>query len=469
MTDAASLARRIDALGLEQLRVGWCDWHGSLRGKTRVVAGDSRACADAVASGIGMVGTMLLKDTSDRTVSKVFEPGAMAAGLAPLAGAANVVLHAEADSLVALPWAPGTGWLRAMASFDDGTPVPLCTRRVLVAAVDALAAQGLQLRCGLEVEFHVHRIENDALAAAQAGWPGVPPAVRHTHAGYRLLGEEHADAADEVLAIVRRTALALALPLRSLEIEFGPSQFEAVFAPLPALAAADALVLFRSAARQALRRAGYLASFVCRPPLPASVASGWHLHQSLADDEGASVMPGQGRGGLSARAEAWLAGLLAHAGALAAVSAPSLDGGTRLAGSLMAPRAAVWARENRGAMLRVVGHGAATRIENRIGEPMANPYLVMAAQVHAGLDGIAGGLQAPPATDAPYADVPPPLRLPATLAAALDALDADAALRRGLGATLVDTYLAIKRHEVARWAAAEDREQWCAREYFGRF
>ena len=466
-----ALADRIGALGLEQVRVGWCDLHGAVRGKTLAVGSDAQAVVDALAAGIGMVGTLLLKDTSDRTALQVFEPQLLAAqpALSRLAGAANVLLRADPASLLALPWAPGTGWLRADAVFDDGSPMPLDSRHALVRALAALHEAGFEFICGLEIEFHVHRIEQDALAAAQIGWPGEAPSVRHVHAGYGLLSEEHADASDAVLQIVRHTALGLGLPLRSLEIELGPSQFEAVFAPLPALAAADAFVQFKSGVRQALRRAGYLASFLCRPPLPHSVASGWHLHQSLTDRHAKPVMAGDGPGGLSGVGASWLAGLLAHAGSLAAVSAPSLDGASRLTGSLMAPRAAVWARENRGAMLRVVGHGAATRIENRIGEPMANPYLVVAANIHAGLDGVQRRLQPPAPTDAPYADVPAHLRLPATLAAALDALADDAVLTSGLGDALSFVYLAIKRQEIARCDAAVDRTDWCQREYFGRF
>lgn len=467
----AALAQRVGALGLEQVRVGWCDLHGVLRGKTLVVGGDAAAMTAMLEEGIGMVGTMLLKDTAERTVVNIFEPAALAAmpGLAQFAGAANVVLRADPISLVALPWAPGTGWLRASAVWGDGTPLGIDSREALRTALAALADAGHGLVCGLEIEFHVHRLVSDALDVASLGWPGAAPTVRHTHAGCRLLSEEHADANDGLLAIVRHTALGLGLPLRSLEIELGPSQFEAVFAPMDALAAADALVAFRSGVRQALRRAGFLASFVCRPPLPHSVASGWHLHQSLVDLGGRNVMAGDGAGGLSAVGGSWLAGLLAHAGALAAVSAPSLDGTSRFAGSPMAPQAAVWARDNRGAMLRVVGGGAATRIENRLGEPMANPYLVMAAQVWAGLDGVHSRLLPPAAAETPYAQTPTARRLPATLAAALVALDADSVMQRGFGPPLAQLYSAIKRHEIARFEAAEDRAEWSRREYFGRY
>jgi glutamine synthetase len=103
------------------------------------------------------------------------------------------------------------------------------------------------------------------------------------HPGYHLLSEQWADMAEEPLRIVQRTAQALGLPLLSLEVELGPSQVEAVFEATDALAAADNMVLFRSAVKQALRRAGYHATFMCRPPFPNIMSSGWHLHQSLVD------------------------------------------------------------------------------------------------------------------------------------------------------------------------------------------
>ena len=132
----------------------------------------------------------------------------------------------------------------------------------------------------------IYRIVAALLATDSAAWPAEPPALQLVHPGYHLLADAHLDLAEAPLAIVQRTAQGLGLPLRSLEIELGPSQFEAVFAPTDALTAADQMVLFRNGVRQALRRAGYHASFVCRPPLPQAVASGWHLHQSLVDVQG---------------------------------------------------------------------------------------------------------------------------------------------------------------------------------------
>ncbi len=469
-----TLAERLDAEGVEQVRIAWADLHGSWRGKTLVRPGP--ALDAALRDGIGMVSTVLLKDTSDRTAFNVFEPGALAA-LPGFGSANNLVLRPDPASLQILPWAPRTAWLRAEAWWDDGSPVHVDPRRVLQQALAELAREGYGLQCGLEVEFHIHRIEDEGLAPEGIAWPSEPPRLRHSHPGYRLLADEHADLLAEPFAIVRRTALALGLPLRSLEIELGPSQVEAVFAPTDALTAADQMILFRNAMRQALRRAGWLASFVCVPPLQGSVASGWHLHQSLVDGQGRNAMvrdaaagdAGDARRVLSDAGTHWLAGLLAHAPGLAAICATSIPAYARFRGSVMAPQAAVWGRDNRGAMLRVIGHpgDAATRIENRIGEPMANPYLTMAAQVHAGLHGLRRGLLPPPAADTPYAPGHP--ALPQSLADALDALTADTVLQQGLGAPMVALYRAIKRQELARHAQAEDKPLWERREYLGRY
>lgn len=486
---AAERAATIDAVlarvreaGLTQVRIAWGDVHGTFRGKTLVLDAEAKALRSAFEDGIGLVSTILLKDTSDKTAFKVFDPSAPAA-LPGLRGANNLLLLPDPASFVVLPWAERTGWLRAETFFADGTEVRIDPRRVLQQALAALARQGYGFVCGLEVEFHIYRMTNDALAAEAAAWPAEPPAVRLLHPGYNLLAENWADMAHEALAIVRESALGLGLPLRSLEIELGPSQFEAVFGAVDALVAADQMLLFRNGMRQALRRAGYHASFVCRPPLPNAIASGWHLHQSLVHLEGreagrnafqreialSGAGQGQAQAVLSETGAMWLAGLLEHARGMAALCAPTLPAYSRYQGSVMAPQSALWGRDNRGAMLRVLGEAGdpATRIENRLGEPMANPYLYMAAQVFAGLDGLARGLVPPSATETPYAEAP--VMLPTSLAEALDALGANGVMQQGLGAPLARVIETVKRQELARHAAAEDREDWLRREYFGRY
>jgi glutamine synthetase len=475
---AAALLQRVRESGIQQLRVAWCDLHGQLRSKTLVCDGEGDAVAEALRAGVGMVSTVLLKDSSDRTAFKVFEPGALQVhtGLRGFGPANNVLLLLDPTSFVALPWAPATGWLRAEPFWADGTAVAACPRRVLQRALARLHEAGFGLHIGLEVEFHIYRIVDDTLAPAEAAWPAEPPLLQLVHPGYHLLADAHADLAAAPLAIVQRTALGLGLPLRSLEIELGPSQFEAVFAPTDALTAADQMVLFRNGVRQALRRAGYYASFVCRPPLPHAVASGWHLHQSLVDKQGRPAMVRAAPAGhaldarqvLSDAGAQWLGGLLTHAPGMAALCSPSMPAYSRFQGSVMAPQALVWGRDNRGALLRVLGQpgDAGTRIENRIAEPAANPYLALAAQVIAGLDGLQRGLDPGPATEDPYAAGA--LGLPGSLGLALQALRQDAVLQEGLGDTMATIFQVVKQQELSRHAQAQDPAVWERREYFSR-
>jgi glutamine synthetase len=365
--------------------------------------------------------------------------------------------------------------------FQDARPVPLDTRAVLQTALAKLARSGYGMVCGLEVEFHIYRIQDTQaqLDPELAAWPGEPPGVSMVHPGYNLLGENWADLSEEPLRIVQHTAQGLGLPLASLEIELGPSQFEAVFDATDALTAADSMVIFRNGVKQALRRAGYHATFMCRPPFPNIMSSGWHLHQSLVDiADGRNVFrrdsPRKGSSRADAQAtlselgEHYMAGLLEHACGMAAFCTPTANGYGRFRPNALAPQSVLWGRDNRGAMLRVIGECGddATRIENRIGEPAANPYLYMASQIHAGLDGVERKSTAPPATSAPYGHES--ARLPTSLTEAIDALHANQPLSSCFGAEFINYFARVKRAEASRFEAAEDKQEFQRREYFSR-
>lgn len=478
-------ARCMRASGVDLVRLVWCDAHGMLRGKSLTLD----AALHAMLAGVGMVGTLMLKDTSDRTVVKVFDVSSMAQ-LPQFAGAPNLMLLPDPGSFRVLPWAPGTGWMQCQPWYHHGTPVTLDSRYQLQSALKQLAGHGLGLLCGLEVEFHIYRIKDadfgPDLDAAQAAWPGMPPEVSLIHPGYNMLSDAYLDMSDEPLRIVQRTAQGLDLPLTSLEVELGPSQVEAVFGATDALTAADNMVRFRNGVRQALRRAGYHATFMCRPPFDHIMSSGWHLHQSVVslsdgrnrftrEHAAAGAKANDARSTLSDTGAAWLAGLLAHAQAMAALCTTTVNGYARLAPNALAPHAAVWGQDNRGAMLRVIGGvgDPATRIENRLGEPAANPYLYMAAQIWAGLDGLARHLEPPKATESPYATdegVDPSITaLPHTLDHALEALAVDEVMVQGLGADWVTMYTLIKQSECKRHAEAADARDFERREYFSRF
>ncbi|WP_395686823.1 hypothetical protein [Caenimonas koreensis] len=239
------------------------------------------------------------------------------------------------------------------------------------------------------------------------------------------------------------------------------------------------MVLFRNGVKQALRRAGYHATFMCRPPFPNIMSSGWHLHQSLVDAKtGVNAFmrdaPSQGAGrddaahSLTTVGEQYLAGLLQHARAAAVFSTPTANGYGRYRPNALAPQSVLWGRDNRGAMLRVIGEcgDAATRIENRVGEPAANPYLYLASQIFSGLDGIQRQLKAPPATQAPYAATND--KLPTSLAEALDALRSDDAMARAFGERFIRYFTHIKQAEATRLDEAKDKDDFQRREYFSR-
>jgi glutamine synthetase len=170
---------------------------------------------------------------------------------------------------------------------------------------------------------------------------------------------------------------------------------------------------------------------------------------------------------LSAFGRFYLAGLLQHARASTLFSTPTINGYKRYRSYSLAPERAIWGRDNRGVMVRVLGgpNDPATRLENRIGEPAANPYLYMASQILSGLDGVDRKLDPGPSADTPYetkADL-----LPKTLVEAMSALKEDNFFREAMGAAFIDYYVHIKNAEIERFQA--EVSDWEHREYFEMF
>ena len=411
---------------------------------------------------------MFAKDTSHRTVFPVFTSGG-GFGMPEIEGAADVLMVPDPTSFRVLPWAPASGWLLCDVHFADGRPVPFATRHLYKTVLAKLEKRGYDFVAGLEVEFHIFKLEDAKMSPADAGQPGQPPDVSLLSHGYQYLTEQRYDQMEPVLEIIRRDIVALGLPLRSIEVEFGPSQCEFTFKPAVGLAPADTMILFRSAVKQIARRHGFHATFMCRPKLPNVFASGWHLHQSIVSRSSGenAFMAKDGGEALSPFGRHYLGGLLQHARPAAVFTTPTLNGYKRYRAYSLAPDRAIWGRDNRGVMVRVLGgaNDPATRLENRIGEPAANPYLYMASQILAGLDGVDRGLDPGPSADTPYETKA--ALLPKTLREAVDALKNDAFFRQALGAEFVDYYVHIKNAEIERFQA--EVSEWEQREYFEMF
>jgi glutamine synthetase len=466
---AREIEKQLDTLDL--VRFVFADQHGVLRGKTIVAS----QAAKLMRNGVSMTTTLLAKDTSHRTVFPVFTPGGGFA-MPEMQGAADFLMIADPATFRVLPWATNTGWVQCDLHFQNGKPVPFSTRQVCRDELSKLRGKGFEFLAGLEIEFHLYKIENPRLAPEDATWPGEPVEVSYLHQGFQLLTEARSDQIEPVLEPFWRAAVALGLPFQSLEVELGPSQCEFTFRPELGLAAADMMVLFRSAMKQIARRHGLHCTFMCRPGLPNAFSSGWHLHQSLIDGKtGANAfVSNDAQELLSPLGRAWLAGLLANAKAAAAFTTPTINGYKRYRAYALAPDRVVWGQDNRGVMVRVIGRpgDTATHLENRIGEPAANPYLYIASQIATGLDGVARNLTPPPSADTPYetdAEM-----MPKNLGEALDALRSNTCFRAEFGDFFVDYYLRIRDAEVARFKTDQPTDSaevtpWEQKEYFDLF
>jgi glutamine synthetase len=459
---AEAVDREIEERGIEVVRFSFADQHGVLRGKTLVAAEASRA----MRNGVTATTTLLAKDTSHRSVFPVFTAGG-GFGMPEMEGGADFLLVADPTTFRVLPWVRNTAWVLCDIYFPSGKPVPFSTRQLYRDALAKLAEAGFDFMAGLEVEFHIYKLDNPRLDPNDATWPGEAPQVSYISQGFQLLTEARFDQVDPILDILRRDLDALGLPLRSMEIELGPSQVEFTFRPEVGLQPADTMMLFRNAVKQIARRNGLHASFMCRPRLPNAFSSGWHLHQSLIDRDTKSNAFASDGELLSPLGRYFLAGLLTHARAAAVFTTPTLNGYKRYRPYALAPDRATWSRDNRGVMVRVMGQpgDAATHIENRVGEPAANPYLYMASQIYAGLDGVARKLDPGPSADTPYEAKAE--ALPTSLGEALDALRDNACFRAGFGDGFVDYYLRIKQAEIVRFQS--EVTEWEQKEYFDLF
>ena len=186
--------------------------------------------------------------------------------------------------------------------------------------------------------------------------------------------------------------------------------------------------------------------------------SGFHLHVSLCDGEGANACADpEDEAGLAAVSRHFIAGVLEHAPAMMAFFNPTVNSYRRLNTEALVPTRVCWGHDNRFVLVRVPQErGGATRIEVRLGDGTANPYLAYTAALAAGLDGIRRELEPPEPLEGLIYEMPEEqqgAQLPTSLGDALDALDADKVIGEAMGAELVETFKTIKGAELERFRA----------------
>ncbi len=478
---AQELKRRIEKENLHLIRLAWTDSHGTARAK----AVTPPTLLEALEGGYNInVATTTLDSANARTFSSFTRGGGM--GLDEMTGSPNIRIVPDPGTFRTLPWATGVGWVLCDEYFESGAPYWFSPRQLLRAQMRRLAEKGMGYVVGLELEWYLLEAAEEHLGEEHQSIPGIrgrPLMTRPPEPGYSYHSESNMDLMQPVLSALAEAYEGLGLGLRSMENEWGPGQVECTFAPKNGLAAADDVLLFRTATKQICRRMGYVATFMCRPALKGYYSSGWHLHQSLVDSASGEnvLMPTHGDAVLSPMGMNYLGGLVKHAVECTAFSTPTVNGYRRFQPNSLAPDRVCWAFDHRGVMLRVLGGEGdpASRIENRVGEPAANPYLYMASQVAAGLDGIDNALDPGPSDDEPYtADR---TMLPKDLGQALDALESEPLFRAQFGDVFMDYYLKLKRNELGRYLTfleeqgitqadtGDETTSWEQNEYFDFF
>ena len=459
-----SVLAKIEEAGIEVVRVSFVDTHGLTRSRPI----EARHFAQAARNGVPFTTALFAMDSANNIFQNVFaKDGGF--GRETMGGAGDMLGVPDLDTFRILPWAHKSASVLSDLYLSDGEPCPFDPRLAMRKAIAALGQKGLSYVGGVEVECHIFRLVDGRLDLADCTQPSRPPEVAAIRHGYQHLSEAVVDELEPVITPIREALIGLGLPLRTVEAEWGPGQLEITLDPLSDLAAADAMISLRTAVKQIARRMGLHATFMTKPGLPNVFSSGWHLHQSLASlDSGQNAFTAADTL-LSPTGLHFVGGVLRHVRAGTAFSNPTINGYKRLNANPLAPKRAVWSHDNKAAMCRLIGGPGdnATHIENRSGEPAANPYLFMATQIFAGLDGMANAIDpGGPLNDDPYGQAGMEL-LPASLMDSVDALDKSTMFRSVLGDDFVNHYLAMKRHEIGRFLSHVT--DWEHREYFEAF
>lgn len=356
--------------------------------------------------------------------------------------------------LVPLAAQPGWAWAPGDRYRQDGEPHERCNRLLLQRLVEGAAADGLEIKAAIEIEWVVSAGDGDDFVSAAVG-----PAYGMS----RLVGVS--DYARDLIEALS----AEGVKVEQFHPEYALGQLELSVAAESPVDAADTSVLVRSTIRAVSRRYNYRTSF--SPKVEAEgVGNGGHVHLSVWRDQQNQMAGGKGPCGLTPAGEAFAAGLLMRLPALLALGAPSAASYLRLVPSHWAGVYGCWGLENREAALRMItgSEGSsdwAANLEVKCVDLTANPYLLLSGLLVAGFEGIAAQAQLPEPVDVdPAALTPEELgrrgiqRLPTSLRESTDALAADSVLRAALGSALVDSVLAVRESEIELFAEASTEE-----------
>jgi glutamine synthetase len=359
------------------------------------------------------------------------------------AGLPDVCVRPDLSTLATLPWEPGVATCLGEVT-DPATsgPAPESPRDLLRTVLARCCEQGLRPVVGPELEYFLL----EPAPGTATGWRRAPETTGAVYtAGLRADPDNH-------LLRTLRHLRDLGLGVVTGNHEFDGGQYEINLTHSEALDAADRAFRFKAAVKELARGEGNLATFMAKPFGDAG-GSGFHLHLSCGDAEGRNAFDDPaGAYGLSATARHALAGILAHAPSLAALANPTVNSYKRFGPDTLAPWLIDWGLDNRSAMVRIPPErGSGARLELRLGDASANPYLLIAGTIAAALLGVQAGEEPPAPLEGYGYDTARSALLPTSLSAALDALEADTALTDVLGKDFTTSFLTYKRDEVERF------------------
>ena len=426
---------------VDVVRLAYSDLIGAERGRDLLVRHFARTAADGVAFCRSIYGTSPMGDVVDIE-------GGLSAGLPDLLAVPDL------GTIRPVPWEPGVVHVLADLYNPDGSPSQESPRNVLRRVIDRFATLDMRPMVGPELEFYV--LEESP--AAPNGWKRYGEGTGNVYtAGYK------GDPENTLLASLRKLE-AYGLDVVAANHEFASGQFEINLWHSEALDAADRAFRFKNAIQELARMQGRMATFMAKP-FNDEGGSGFHLHFSVGAADGAALFDDpHGEDGLSQVARSAIAGLLAHAPAIAALLNPTINSYKRFGPDTLAPWLIDWGLDNRSAMVRIPPErGRAARLELRLGDSSANPYLAIGALLAAAYLGIRDKLDPPAKLEGYGYDVAKAAKLPGDLPAAIAALEADTELAEILGPQFIATFLAYKRNELERFG--QWVTDWEFREY----
>jgi glutamine synthetase len=422
-----AVCERLHAEGVDVVRVSYPDMIGVDRGRDVLLDVLPSAMEHGLAFCRAVYHTSPMGDV-------VPAPGGLEAGLP------DIHVFPDLSSLTALPWEPHAAWCIGEAFTPDGEPAPEAPRTVARRVAERIAGLGYELACGPELEFYLCQHAPDGQWRRYADDPG----------NVYVVGRK-GDPQGLLLYMLRQLRDA-GLQVTAANHEFSPGQFEINLGHSSLVDAADRSFRLKSAVQEIARQRDLLATFMAKP-FNDEGGSGFHVHVSVNDETGRNVSGDPaGPDGLSAVGRHAIGGVLAHARALSALLNPTVNSYKRFGPDTLAPWLIDWGLDNRSAMVRVPPErGPGARMEVRLGDATANPYLAMAAVGAAVCLGIADKIEPADKLEGYGYDPDRAQILPMRLGDALDALEADSELADVLGGYFVSSFLAYKRNEIERF------------------